>query len=193
MTAEPVELSTHGPEIAALLEAAGWVSPGDGRRLLYVIGFRSCGDTVRLKAALFGDLLAAEVDIRLITIARRDLDGVAKSTSAERATVAELWLNRDWALAERWEATPVADWTGEGIPPADGDPELTAAVEAGRDLIDALTPLLLEERVADDRFRYPTLFWPEAGGWKALVCESPETWPVVRAAFGLEIEGRLDA
>lgn len=140
---------------------------------------------MRLKAALFPDLLAQGVDIRLITIARRDQDGVAKSTAAERTTVAELWLNRDWALAERWETAPAPDWTAEGIPPADGDPARMAAIEAGRDLIDALTPLLLDEGVVEDRFHYPTLFWPEASGWRALVCERPETWPVVRAAFAL--------
>lgn len=190
---DPIPLLRHAGEAASLLDCAGWVSPGQGGRPLYVVGFRSCGDTVRLKAALFPDLLAAGVDIRLITIARRDQDGVAKSTPAERATVAELWLNRDWALAERWEATPVADWTAEGIPAADGDPERTAAVEAGRTLVDALTPLLLEEGVTQDRFRYPTLFWPEPDGWKALVCESPETWPVVREALGLRVEARPDA
>lgn len=138
---------------------------------------------MRLKAALFPGLLAASVDIRLLTIARRDQDGVARSIAVERATVAELWLDRDWGLAERWEATPVADWTAEGIPPADGDPARTAAVEAGRGLIDALTPLLLEEGVIKDRFHYPTLFWPDGDGWRALVCETPDTWPVVRRAL----------
>jgi hypothetical protein len=183
----PVPLPRHGAQVAALLEAAGWVSPGGGGRPLYVLGFRSCGDTVRLKAALFADLLAAGVDIRLITIARRDQDGVAKSTPVERATVAELWLHRDWALAERWEARPLADWTAEGIPPADRDPARMAAVEAGRGLIDALTPLLLDEGVVEDRFHYPTLLWPDPDGtWRALVCESPDTWPVVRQAFGLQ-------
>jgi hypothetical protein len=182
----PISLSRRAAGVAALLEAAGWVSPGAGGRPLYVIGFRSCGDTVRLKAALFADLLAAGVDIRLITVARRDQEGIAKSSPVERATVAELWLNRDWGLAERWEATPVADWTAEGIPPADGDPARTAAVEAGRALVDALTPLLLDEGVVEDRFHYPTLFWPDAEGWKALVCETPETWPAVQSAFGLQ-------
>lgn len=182
MAPQPTALA-HAARLAALLESAGWVSPGNGGRPLYVVGFRSCGDTVRLKTALFPDLLAAGVDIRLITIARRDQEGVAKSTAVERATVAELWLHRDWGLAERWEATPVADWTAEGIPSADGDPVRTAAVEAGRDLIDALTPLLLDDGVVEDRFHYPTLFWPEGDGWRALVCETPDTWPVVRQAL----------
>ncbi|MDQ0466811.1 hypothetical protein QO010_004607 [Caulobacter ginsengisoli] len=184
--ADPVRLARHSPLIAALLEDAGWVSPGRGGRPLYVIGFRSCGDTVRLKAALFDDLIAAGVDIRLITIARPDQDGVAKSTAIERTTVAELWLHRSWALAERWERAPLADWTAEGVPPADGDSFRSLAVEAGRELIEALTPLLLDEGVTPDRFRYPTLIWPEwDGGWWGLVCEEAATWRVVRNVFGL--------
>lgn len=182
---QPVPLLRHGATIAALLEAAGWVSPGKGGRPLYVVGFRSCGDTVRLKAALFPDLLAAGIDIRLITIARRDQDGLARSSWVERATVAELWLGRRWALAERSEAVAVADWSAGGIPLADSDPVRMAAVEAGRALIDALTPLLLDEGVVEDRFRYPTLFWPDPEGWKAMVCEDADTWPVLRASFGL--------
>lgn len=181
-----IPLVKHQAQVSALLEDAGWVSAGRGGRPLYVIGFRSCGDTVRLKVALFDCLLAAGVDIRLITIARPDQDGVARSTAVERATVAELWLHRSWVLAERWEATPLADWTAEGLPPADGDAFRSLTVEAGRELVEALTPLLLDEGVTPDRFRYPTLIWPEwDGGWWGLVCEDAATWPVVRAAMGL--------
>jgi hypothetical protein len=183
---KPVPLVRHGAQVTALLEDAGWVSAGRGGRPLYVIGFRSCGDTVRLKAALFDHLLAGGIDIRLITIARPDQDGVPRSTPVERTTVAELWLNRSWTLAERWEATPLADWTAEGIPPADGDPFRSLAVEAGRDLVEALTPLLLDEGVIQDRFRYPTLIWPEwDAGWWGLVCEEPATWRTVRNVFGI--------
>lgn len=181
MTLHPTELA-RSAEVAALLEDSGWVSPGFGGWPVYVIGFRSCGDTIRLKDDLFSYWASTGVDIRLITIARRDQDGVARSTPAERATVAELWLHRDWTLAERWDATPAEAWAAPGIPPADGDPERTAAVEAGRALVDALTPVLLEADVIYDRFHYPTLFWPRDDGvtWRAMVAETPDTYAVLR-------------
>ena len=92
----------------------------------------------------------------MIEIARRDVNGVSKSTPAERATVAELWLGRSWPLMERWEDTPAEAWTAEGIPPADGDMARTAVVEAGRKLVDDLQPLLKANGV---KFAYPTLVW----------------------------------
>ena len=172
--------------IPVLLEAAGWVSPGNAGPALYLICYHSCTDTQALKAALFDELLAAGVDIRLITIARRDKGQVGFSTAVERTTVAELWLRRDWALARRWDTTPAGDWTAQGIPPADGDPEREAAVEAGRRLTESLAPMLLGEGLVEDHFRFPTLFWPAADGtWRALVCESPNSWPVLRAQFGI--------
>lgn len=180
----------RGGAVADLLEPAGWVAPGNSGPALYLICYRGCPDTQRLKAALFDDLLAAGVDIRVITIARRDKPGVGFSTPAERATVAELWLHRDWALARRWDATPAGAWTAQGIPPADGDPEREAAVEAGRRLTELMVPLLLADGLVEDHFRFPTLFWPPlpgqgADGLSALVCEEAATFPVVRAAMGL--------
>jgi hypothetical protein len=177
----------RGGSIPALLEPAGWVAPGSGGPALYLICYHSCTDTQRLKAAMFEDLLAAGVDIRLITIARRDKPGVGFSTPVERTTVAELWLHRDWALARRWDTTPAGDWKAQGIPPADGDPEREAAVEAGRRLTEKLVPLLLAEGLVEDRFRFPTLFWPDAQGWQALVGDTPGAFPAIRAAFGLKL------
>jgi hypothetical protein len=78
------------------------------------------------------------VDTRVDQIARRDLNGVAQSTPAERATIAELWLNRSWPLMEQWEAVQADTWTAPGIAPADGDMARTAVVEAGRKLVDDL-------------------------------------------------------
>jgi hypothetical protein len=186
----PSPTRLRGRAVADRVEAAGWVAPGNAGPALYLICYRGCPDTQRLKAALFPDLLAAGVDIRVITIARRDKPGVGFSTPEERATVAELWLHRDWALARRWDAAPASAWKAEGIPPADGDPEREAAVEAGRRLTEDLVPMLLADGLVEDHFRFPTLFWPPlpsqgADGWKAMVCEDADTWPVLRATFGL--------
>ena len=51
---------------------------------------------------------SANVDTRVIAIARADHEGLQQSTPAERATIAELWINRDWNLYAKWMATP---WT----------------------------------------------------------------------------------
>ncbi len=41
---------------------------------------------------------------------------MAQSTAAERATVAEIWLSRDWTLYERWTATPAATGPRRAFP-----------------------------------------------------------------------------
>ena len=99
----PHTITKHQDEIARILETSGWVSPGKTGPKLYMVSFRACPDCVRYKAEEFPLLQAAGVDTRVIEIARRDVNGVAKSTAAERATVAELWLNRSWPLMEQWK------------------------------------------------------------------------------------------
>jgi hypothetical protein len=181
----PKTIARHAPEIARLLEQeAGWVSPGLTGTKLYMISFRTCPDCLRFKAEQFPDLHAAGIDTRVIEIARRDVNGLAKSTPAERATVAELWLNRSWALMERWEAMPAAAWTAPGIAPADGDPARTAVVEAGRSLVDRLIPLMADNGVD---FAYPLLVWWDGEGrMRACACEKRETYRFVRRELGVE-------
>ena len=181
----PKTIERHAPEIAKVLEQeAGWVSPGLNGSKLYMVSFRTCPDCLRFKAEQFPDLHAAGVDTRVIEIARRDVNGLAKSTPAERSTVAELWLNRSWALMERWESMPVAAWTAPGIPPADGDPARTAVVDAGRSLVDKLIPLMDDNGVD---FAYPLLvWWDQDGRMRACACEKRETYRYVRRELGLE-------
>jgi len=181
----PKTIDRHAPEIARLLEQeAGWVSPGHNGARLYMVSFRTCPDCLRFKAEQFPDLHAAGVDTRVIEIARRDVNGLSKSTPEERSTVAELWLNRSWALMERWEAVPTAAWTAPGIPPADGDPARSAIVEAGRRLVDQLVPLMADNGV---RFAYPLLvWWDQDGRMRACACEKRETYRFVRKELGVE-------
>jgi hypothetical protein len=147
-----------------------------------MVGYRSCEDCVRFKAEEVPKLLKAGVDVRVIEIARRDKNGIAKSTPAERATVAELWLGRNWALAERWDQTPIDAWTAAGIPPADGDMARTAVVEASRNLVDQLTPLLKDNGI---NFAYPTLIWWNAKGeMRGCACEKRQTYRFVRKELG---------
>ena len=179
----PHTITRNQGEIARLLEGAGWVSPGQTGPKLYVVSYRSCTDCIRFKAEEFPKLQAAGVDTRVIEIARADLNGVSKSTAAERATVAELWLNRSWKLMETWDAVPVDAWTAPGVPPADGDMARTAVVEAGRKLVVDLKPLLKANGI---NFAYPTLiWWTKDGKMRGCACERRETYKYLRQELGV--------
>jgi hypothetical protein len=180
----PHTFKRNQAEIAKILESSGWVSPGNTGPKLYMISFRSCPDCVRFEAEEFPKLNAAGVDTRVIEIARADVNGVSKSTSAERATVAELWVNRSWKLLETWRAVPVDAWKAPGLPPADGDVARTAVIEAGRKMVDDLTPLLADNGVA---LRYPTLiWWTQDGRMRGCACEKRETYRFVRKELGVK-------
>jgi hypothetical protein len=182
----PKTITKHQAEIAKILETAGWVSPGKTGPKLYMVSFRTCPDCIRFKAEEFPLLHAANVDTRVIEIARRDLNGVPKSTPAERATVAELWLNRSWPLMEQWEDVPAEAWTAPGIAPADGDMARTAVVEAGRKLVDDLQPLLKANGI---NFAYPTLiWWTKDGKMRGCACERRETYRYVREELGVKAQ-----
>ena len=170
-------------EIARILQTSGWVSPGLKGKTLYMVSFRTCPDCIRFMAEEFPKLHAAGVDTRVIEIARRDKNGIAKSTPAERATVAQLWLTRDWRLLQAWEAVPPEAWKAPGLPPADGDMARTAVVEAGRKLVDDLTPLMKANGVT---FAYPLLvWWNDKGEMRSCACEKRETYRFVRRELGL--------
>lgn len=178
----PKTIDKHQAEIARILEQSGWVSPGKGGKTLYMVSFRTCPDCLRFKTEAFPGLHAAGVDTRVIEVARRDVNGVTKSTPAERSTVAELWLNRSWALMERWHEVPVEAWDAPGIAPADGDMARTAVVEAGRKMVEDLTPLLKDNGI---RFAYPLLiWWDEEGKMRGCACEKRETYRFVREELG---------
>jgi hypothetical protein len=181
----PHTITKNQAEIAALLKASGWVSPGLKGPVLYEIGFRSCPDCLRLRLEEFPKYHQANVDTRVILVARRDYNGVSKSTPAERSTVAELWFNRSWALLEKWESAPPEAWTAPGIAPADGDAARTAVVEQGRLLVDQIKPLLAANGVDNDGFRYPTLvWWDKQGRMRACACEQQQTYRYVRQELG---------
>jgi hypothetical protein len=178
----PKTITRHQAEITKILEQSGWVSPGLDGPKFYMISFRTCVDCVRFKAEEFPKLHEARVDTRVIEIARADRNGVSKSTPVERATVAELWVNRSWALAERWDATPVEAWTAPGVPAADGDIARTAVVEAGRANVEKLIPLLKDNGV---KFAWPLMvWWTKDGEMRACACEKRETYRFVRKELG---------
>lgn len=178
----PKTIDKNQAEIAAILQSSGWVAPNLGGRKLYVVTFRDCPDSAAFREKLFPKLHKADVDTRVIEIARRDENGVAKSTPAERATVAQLWIGRDWKLLQAWEAAPTGTWKATGIPAADGDAGRMAVVEAGRSTVDRLRPLLKDNGV---NFAYPLLvWWNEAGEMRACACDKPQGWRFVRKELG---------
>ena len=169
----PKEISKNQAEITKILEQSGWVSPGFDGPKLYMVGFRSCPDCIRFKLEQWPTLHAAKVDTRLIEVARGDLNGVSQSTAVERSTVAELWVNRSWALSQRWDALPIDAWTAEGITPADNDLARAAVVEAGRGMVERLRPLLKANGI---NFAYPLLiWWGKDGKMRGCACEKRET------------------
>ena len=153
---QPVTISRNQAEIQRLLDEASWVSGGGGGEPLYVIGYRDSASTQRYEREEADKLRAGGVELRSIVFARPDREGQVQSTPAERATVAELWLSRDWSLYQRWTATPSRNWTAAGIPAADGNLARSAVVEASRQFTTRLNDLL---RDAGAPTGYPLVIW----------------------------------
>ncbi|HST92200.1 MAG TPA: hypothetical protein VLJ13_08370 [Brevundimonas sp.] len=179
---QPVTVTRDQAAIQRLLDEASWVSDGGGGQPLYIIGYRDSGAMQRYAREEAPKLRAAGQEIRFIMFARADREGLARSTAAERATVAELWLTRDWTLYQRWAATPVANWTAAGLPAADGSLARGAVVEAGRDFAEDLA-----ERLGGNGLQvgYPLVIWRDPQGFmKACACTDSRSWPFVRDDLG---------
>jgi hypothetical protein len=170
----PHAIDKNQDEIGKILDGADWVSPGLTGPKLYVIAYRDCTACNRFQQAAFPGLQKAGVDTRVIVIARADENGQPRSTAAERSTVAELWMNRNWGLYQRWMAGPSNAWTAPGLPVADNDIARSAVVEVGRDVVGKLRPLLKANGVD---FGYPLLiWWAKDGKMEACACRAPQSW-----------------
>jgi len=179
---QPVTITRGQAEIQRLLDEASWLSPGGGGEPVYVVTFRENLAGQRYEAEEFAKLRAAGAEPRIIVFARADREGLAQSTAAERATVAELWLSRDWDLYARWTATPSRDWTALGVPEADGNLARSAVVLAGRDFVDQLGALLQDNGVPGG---YPIVLWRDRAGFlKACACADSRSWVFIRDDLG---------
>ncbi len=180
---QPHTIAKNQTEIASALEQAGWVSPHLTGPKLYVIAYRNCPACTQFEQAEFPKLQAAEVDYRVIMVARADVNGQTLSSPTERATVAELWINRSWKLFQQWSLATPQTWTAPGVPPSDNDGARLAVVEAGQTLVANLAPLLKANGVD---FAYPTLvWWTKDGHMRACACTSPDSWRFVEKELGL--------
>ena len=185
---QPVTVTRNQAEIQRMLEEASWVSAGGGGEPLYIIAYRDSAALQRYEREEVPKLRAAGVEARIILFARPDREGLAQSTAAERATIAEMWLTRDWTLYQRWTATPVRNWTAAGIPAADGNLARGAVVEAGRAFVARLTADLNE---AGLQTRYPLVIWRDREGFmKACACSDSRSWVFIRD--DLDAPDRLD-
>jgi hypothetical protein len=174
----PHEITKHQDEIGKILEGSGWVSPGLTGPKLYMVSYRACADCTRFEETQFPELQKDGVDTRVIAVARADVNGASKSTAAERSTVAELWVNRNWGLYQRWMAVSPDTWAAPGVPKADGDVARGAVVEVGRMSIERLTPLLKDNGI---NLAYPVLiWWTKDGKMMGCACERAETYQYVR-------------
>ena len=158
------------------------MSDGSGGQALYIVTYRDSASALRYARDEAPKLKAAGIETRYILFARPDLEGAAQSTAAERATVAELWLTRDWPLYQRWMATPANSWTAAGVPQADGNLARTAVVEAGRRFNERLSQLLKESGVD---ISYPLILWRDKQGFlKACGCSDRQAWAFIRDDVG---------
>lgn len=179
---QPVVVSRDQAEIQRLLDESSWVSEGGVGTPVYVIGYRDSGAMRRWAAEQAPGLQLGGADVRYILIARPDREGLTQSTAAERATVAELWLSRDWTLYQRWTQTPARNWTAAGIPAADGNLARGAVVEAGREFVADLTDRIGAARL---KSRYPLILWRDREGFlKACACSEPRSWAFIRDDLG---------
>ena len=168
----PHALTREPGQIAHGLDRAGWVSPRTGGPRLYIIAYRDCPGCTALLTAELAKLQRAGVDTRVIMVARGDRGGLSQSTPAERATVAELWTNRDFGLLRQWMAAPTpAAWTAPGLRPVEGDVARMAVIEAGRQTVEDITRLLKRNGMG---FAYPlAIWWTKAGVMHGRVLDQP--------------------
>ncbi|MDO1559330.1 hypothetical protein Q0812_07805 [Brevundimonas sp. 2R-24] len=171
----PVTLAKNQAEIQRLLESASWIAPlGEGGDPVWVVTYRDCASCRAFERQTFEALRDAGRQPRVIVFARPDREGMAQSTAAERATVAELWLARDPALYQRWTATPSRNWTAAGLQPADGNLARSGVVETARGFVAQLEGLLSGAGVSRG---YPIVIWRDAEGhMKACACSDERSF-----------------
>ncbi|CAN5226675.1 hypothetical protein BH09PSE1_BH09PSE1_16000 [soil metagenome] len=175
---QPATIARNQGEIQRLLDEASWVSPGGGDQPLYIIGYRDSVPTQGYERQEADKLRAGGVDVRVLMFARPDREGAPQSSAAERATIAELWLNRDWDLYRRWTTGPTSAWTAPGVAPADGNLARTAVVGASRQFVDRLDVLM---RDAGVKPTWPLVIWRDREGFlKACACADSRSWAFIR-------------
>ena len=184
---QPVTITREQATIQRLLDESSWLSAGGGGEPLYIVGYRDSAAMQRYEREEAPKLRAGGIEPRIIVFARADREGQVQSTAAERATVAELWLSRDWSLYQRWTATPVRNWTAAGLPAADGNLARSAVVEASREFAARLGEAMASNGL---QVRYPLVVWRDREGFlKACACSDSRSWAFIRDDLGAPDRG----
>lgn len=177
---KPVVITRHEAEIQSLLDASGYAGSGAQGPVLWVVTYRNCEACQTWEDRELPKFAAAGADIRIIPFAPADVQGQSHSTPSERATIAELWLNRSYDLYRRWRASPEDLWQPE-LRPADGDLARTAVVTASRDFVFRLEPLLKANQVPSG---YPLVIWRDPQErLKVCACTDERMYAHVRTDF----------
>jgi len=170
----PHDVTKASDQLAQQLAAAGWVSMGGGgANKVYLVAVRDCRPCAAFESGEIPALGKAGADVRVIMVDPND----ASSTAPERATVAELWVNRGRPLLQAWLAADAKTWTAPGVPPADGDAARTAVVQASRTLADSVRAIARQNGFP---LAYPLVVWrAKDGTLEAAAGNCPKTWRYV--------------
>lgn len=178
----PITITQNQKEIQTLLESSGYAAAGTEGPELWVITYRNCATCKAWEDQETDKFAAVGVDVRIIPFAPVDIEGKGRSTPSERATVAEIWINRSYSLYQQWRATPEDLWNPE-LRPADGDLARTGVVDASRKFITDLEPLLAANGVP---LRYPLVIWRDAEERiKVCACSDERMYHYVRDDLGV--------
>ncbi len=179
----PVTIVHNQAEIQALLDKADYVSPGrNSQQTLYLITYRTCTACRAFEEQEFPKYDAAGIDTRVIVFAPGDVQGLKKTTVAERSTIAELWLSRKWEFYQAWFSSSDANWKAEGLPVADNDFARSAVVSASRDFVAQLAPYLAANKVP---LTYPLVIWRDQNNMlKVCSCTDPKAYHFIREDLG---------
>ena len=167
-------LSTDIDQLEAALTEAKWVSPGTSdTAALYQVSFRTCPPCIAYHEEQFPKLTDNGVDTRLLSFARR------KTVSdAEKATLADVYAGRDWALSAKWWAkSSPSEFYAANYSDAKATDEIELAVAQGKASVDALRDVLKANGV---KMAFPTHIWQNADGeWRVNVGYSPSSSKVI--------------
>ena len=179
---KPVTITRNLTEIQTLLDQADWVSPHKAGPAIYLVTYHSCAACKAYEEQEFPKLASVNADTRVIVFARGDNQGLSQSTPAERSTVAELWITRNWNFYEAWDQSSDAMWKADGLIVADNDMARGAVVGASRQFVDKLSPLLTANGV---RVSYPLLLWRDSNNrLKVCACSSDKAFHFIREDLG---------
>ncbi|MEI9906262.1 MAG: hypothetical protein WDN06_21910 [Asticcacaulis sp.] len=185
---KPVTITKNLTEIQTLLDQADYVSPGKSGPALYLVTYHACKACREYEEQEFPRFDAVNADTRVIVFARADNQGLSQSTPAERSTVAELWITRNWQFYQAWDSSSDTMWKADGLVVSDNDMARNAVVGASRDFVNRLVPLLGANGV---RISYPLLLWRDSNNrLKVCACSNDKAYHFIREDLGVSTGGQ---